>query len=476
MELKLKNGKKVEAYPLIPAQHLMLYLSQHHSTDAPVLNIVTGYYWQGEFDTELIKEALYEAMDRCDTMRLRFTKRRFNKVFQYLADKHEIEIIEEDLSHMSWDDAHEFLKNRSHSIIDMWDKPVNEIRIIHLENNYNGIYMKLHHLAFDGYSSKVFLADAISIYLNKKYGTAYPKPMRSYYDMVKKELEYSKSEQHKKDVEFWKGTIKNHSEPIYTDYVRPSRLLQQRIEKKKPNLRKAEVLDANPESRTIKFSLDAETSEKLMKMAAERGLSLPCVLMMGMRSALSSFNDNEKDISYKLMVNRRATLLDKKSGGVRMHFFSMRNIVEPEMTFAEAVRVIEKAQNEIFEHSNMGSMEAVLLRHLAMKAGTRYTYECITFSYHPHFPMPYYGEEMKKTSRGFWYNNDSSVQPLYLTVMHRSNDNGLDFNFEYRIVNSPLDELHHFYDKIHDTLIMGIENPDVKVSEILEKIKEDKVK
>ena len=90
--------------------------------------------------------------------------------------------------------------------------------------------------------------------------------------------------------------------------------------------------------------------------------------------------------------------------------------------------------------------------------------------------MPYYGEEMKKTSRGFWYNNDSSVQPLYLTVMHRSNDNGLDFNFEYRIVNSPLEELHHFYDKIHDTLLMGIENPDVKVSEILANIKEDKVK
>ncbi len=477
MEIKLKNGKKVKAYPLIPAQHLMYYLSKHHSTNAPVLNIVTGYYWQGDFDTELMKEALYEAMDRCDAIRLRFTKRHFNKVFQYLADEHEIKIIEEDLSAMPWDDAHEFLKERSHSIIDMFDRPVNEIRIIHLENGYNGIYMKLHHLAFDGYSSKVLLADAISIYLHKKYSAAYPKPMRSYFDMVEKELEYDDSEQHKRDVEYWKGTIKNESEPIYTDYVRPSRLKQQRIEKNNPNLRKAKVLDGdNPASRTLKFSLDAETSEKLMKMASERGLSLPCVLMMGMRSALSSFNDNEKDISYKIMVNRRATLLEKKAGGVRMHFYSMRNIVEPEMTFAEAVRVIEKAQNDIFEHSNISPMEAVLLRHLAMKTGTRYTYECITFSYHPHFPMPYYGEEMKESSRGFWYNNDASVQPLYLTVMHRSNDNGLDFNFEYRIVNNPGSELQHFYDKMLDTLLMGIENPDVKVSEILKKIKKDKVK
>ena len=475
MEIKLKNGNKVQAYPLIPAQHLMYYLSKHHSTDAPVLNIVTGYYWQGEFDTELMKEALYEAMDRCDAIRLRFAMGRFKKVYQYLAEKHEIQIIEEDLSAMKWDEAHEFLKERSHSIIDMFEKPVNEIRIIHLENGYNGIYMKLHHLAFDGYSSKLLLSDALSIYLHKKHGTAYPKPMRRYLDMVEKELEYKKSEQHKKDKEFWKGTIKNTSEPIYTDYVRPSRLLEQRIEKKKPDLRKAEVLDGdNPASRTFKFSLDAETSEKFMKMCAERGLSVPCALMMGMRTALSSFNSDEKDISYKVMVNRRATLLDKKAGGVRMHFYSMRNIVEPEMTFAEAVRVIEKAQNEVFEHSNISPMEAVILRHLAMKTGTRYTYECITFSYHPHFPMPYYGEEMKNSSRGFWYNNDASVQPLYLTVMHRSYDNGLDFNFEYRIVNNPGEELIHFNNKMIDTLLLGIENPDVKVSEILERIRKDR--
>ena len=475
MEIKLKNGNKVQVYPLIPAQHLMYYLSKHHSTDAPVLNIVTGYYWQGEFDTELMKEALYEAMDRCDAIRLRFAMGRFKKVYQYLAEKHEIQIIEEDLSAMKWDEAHEFLKERSHSIIDMFEKPVNEIRIIHLENGYNGIYMKLHHLAFDGYSSKLFLSDALSIYLHKKHGTAYPKPMRRYLDMVEKELEYKKSEQHKKDKEFWKGTIKNTSEPIYTDYVRPSRLLEQRIEKKKPDLRKAEVLDGdNPASRTFKFSLDAETSEKFMKMCAERGLSVPCALMMGMRTALSSFNSDEKDISYKVMVNRRATLLDKKAGGVRMHFYSMRNIVEPEMTFAEAVRVIEKAQNEVFEHSNISPMEAVILRHLAMKTGTRYTYECITFSYHPHFPMPYYGEEMKNSSRGFWYNNDASVQPLYLTVMHRSYDNGLDFNFEYRIVNNPGEELIHFNNKMIDTLLLGIENPDVKVSEILDRIRKDR--
>ena len=168
--VKLGNGKKVEAYPVTAAQHLMHYLSKSHSTDALVLNIVTGYYWQGEFDTELMKESVYEAMDRCECIRLRFAQTGFitKKVVQYLADKHEMEVIEEDLSHMSWDDAHEFIKQRSHTTIDMFNGPVNEIRIIHLENDYHGIYMKLHHLAFDGYSSKVFLADILSLHLSNR--------------------------------------------------------------------------------------------------------------------------------------------------------------------------------------------------------------------------------------------------------------------------------------------------------------------
>ncbi len=476
IKITLPNGKEVSAYPLSPAQQLMLYLSVNHASNTHVLNICTGYYWQGEFDSVLMKESLHEAIDRCDTMRLRFTKHPEYKILQYISDEPEIDIIEEDLTAMSWDEAHEFIKSRSHTVIDMYDKPLNEIRIIHLENNYHGLYMKLHHLAFDGFSSKVFLSDTLSIYLSKKYGTEYPKTMRSYFDMLAKELEYNESEQHLKDIKYWEGTILNETEPIYTDYVRPSRLLLQREEQNDPTLRKAVVLDGdNPESRTLKFELDAETSARLMSFAQEKNLSLPCILMMGMRSALSSFNSDEKDISYKVMINRRATLLEKKSGGARMHFFSMRNIVEPEMTFTEAVRVIEKSQRDVFEHSKINPLEAVIIRHRLMECPNTHTYECITFSYHPHFPMPYYGEDMKKSSRGFWYNNDVSVQPLYLTVMHRSYDNGIDFNFEYRLVNSPIDELHHFYDKLLDTLLLGLENPEIKVCEILDKIREDKV-
>lgn len=73
---------------------------------------------------------------------------------------------------------------------------------------------------------------------------------------------------------------------------------------------------------------------------------------------------------------------------MRMHFFSMRSIVKPEMTFLEALKVIEQAQNEVFEHSNLSSLEAIAVRHKAMGNETHDVYESMSFSYQPYMPVP----------------------------------------------------------------------------------------
>lgn len=47
LEYTLPDGRTVESYPLTPAQQLMLYLSIQYGNHVPVLNICTGYYFQG---------------------------------------------------------------------------------------------------------------------------------------------------------------------------------------------------------------------------------------------------------------------------------------------------------------------------------------------------------------------------------------------------------------------------------------------
>ena len=77
--------------------------------------------------------------------------------------------------------------------------------------------------------------------------------------------------------------------------------------------------------------MSAEDSEKIMKFCEENNLSNFSVISMGVRTALSCFNDNQEDVSFKMIINRRGTIAEKKSGGLRINFLPMRSIIKPEL-------------------------------------------------------------------------------------------------------------------------------------------------
>lgn len=472
---QLSDKTIVEAYPLTQAQRLMYFVFNSYGKNPAVLNIGTGCYWQGEFDGALLKEALYEAADRCESMKLRFSPDQQFGLVQYLADKHCITVEEFDHSNMTEDESFAILKEWTRQGIDFIEKPLNTIRIMHLPNGYNGFYTKFHHLAFDGYAAKMFIADTMAIYLHKKTGSAYPKPLRSYIEAMKQELAYLESEQRTADRAYWMNTFTSSTEPVFNDYLIDNRLKKERLESGDANRRYVLMHDGDhPESRTLHYDVSAEDSAKIRNMCRERGLSVPCVLMLGLRTALSIFNERQNDVSFKFMINRRGTLLEKKSGGNRWHFFTLRTIVPEEQTFAEAALNVETEQNEVFAHCSFDTLEMYHIKHMAMKMDKlEQTYDTMSFSYHAPLEIPFETPEIKATAKGVWYNNDYSAQNLYLTVKHRLSDDGFEFIFEYRINENPLEDLKVFYDKLIKVLLVGAENPDIKIGEILDILKLD---
>ncbi len=470
---KLPSGEIVDAYPITQAQSIMYYVYNSYGGNTPVLNIGTGYYWQGEIDIPLFRESLYEAMDRCDVFRLRFAPDRQFGLVQYLAEKHEIEVEEVDLSNMTYDEAFAEMKQWTYEMIDMFFKPLHTVRIIHLENNYHGMYIKFHHLGFDGYSAKVFLSDVMDIYVSKRTGSAYPKPMKPYIDAVKKELEYLSSPQREEDKQYFINLFSTEDEPIFNDYLLENRLYKQRAENNNPNQRFVKMYEGeHPESRSKYFEVDAETTDSIMSACEKNGLSIATVLMTALRTTLSAFNKNEEDVGHKFMVHRRGNLLEKKSGGIRMHFFTLRTKVDAGKTFREAVDIVGDAQNEIFRHSSFHTLEMYHIMHQVRGTGSLdQTYDPMSFSYQPYMEVAAESEEQRKSAIGVWYNNDVSAQNMYLTVKHRPNDKGFEFIFEYRLNEKPLKDIDVFYDKMMSVLKLGCADPEITIGEILEKIK-----
>ena len=63
--------------------------------------------------------------------------------------------------------------------------------------------------------------------------------------------------------------------------------------------------------------------------------------------------------------------------------------------------------------------------------------------------------------------NGSCPQAMYLTVMHRPEDNGLDFNFEHQIKAVSREELEYLYYYLCKIMFKGAENPDLTIGEII---------
>ena len=479
MSKTLPNGKTVETYPLTQAQRFMFFVYKQFGNNSPVLNIGSGYYWKDDFREDLLKEALEEAIARCDVMRLRFTLENVKgnmQVMQYLVDEPEVNVETVDLSGVPYEESYNTMKEWTKQLVPMFDCPLNTVRIMRLADGLNGMYLKFHHLAFDGYAAKAFIADTMAIYLAKKCGKPYPKPMRSYYDAMMEEFAYLDSDQRKADRAYWMQFFSNESEPIFNDYlIENNRLKKARLEN--PDQRYVSIYEGgHPESGTLIYELTKEESDEIMDLCAEKELSVPCVLMLGLRTVLSAFNENQPDVSFKFMINRRGSLLAKKSYGNRWHFYTLRTIVGPELSFRQAVEAVEDAQSAVFKHCNFDTLEMYQVKHMAMKAGAisgagTNTYDSMTFSYHAPQEVPMESEEIRATSVGVWYNNDFSAQNMYLTVKHRANDNGLEFIFEHQLCENAEEDLKILYPKMVKAIMMGVRNPEITMGEILEAIK-----
>ncbi len=475
----LANGKTVETYPLTQAQRFMFFVYKQFGNNSPVLNIGSGYYWKDDFRADLLKEALEEAIARCDVMRLRFTLENVNgnmQVMQYLVDDAETKVEEFDFSDMPYEESYEIMKGWTKQLIPMFDCPLNTVRLIRLADGMNGMYLKFHHLAFDGYAAKTFIADVMAIYLSKKCGRAYPKPMKSYYDAMMDEFKYLDSDQRKADRAYWMQFFSSESEPIFNDYLLEGNRLR-KARKENPEQRFVSLYEGDhPESRTLMYEVSKEDSDLIMDLCEKKGLSIPCVLMLGLRTALSAFNDNQEDVSFKFMINRRGSLLAKKSYGNRWHFYSLRTIIPADLTFEQAVAAVEDAQSAVFKHCNFDTLEMYQVKHIAMKAGAitntgTASYDSMTFSYHAPLDVPVENEEVKASTIGIWYNNDFSAQNMYLTVKHRANDNGFEFIFEYRTCENSAEDLKILYPKIIESIMLGVKNPQITMGEILDQIK-----
>ncbi len=462
--MKTRFGYKV--YPLTAAQRLHFF-SQKSCPKKQLLNIGTSVTIGTDVNFEELKKAIYEAYARCESMRLRFAEDKEGNCFQYVVKAEERDIEYVNFMGQTMEEAERVMKEWTEIPFETKDSPQNRVVMITTPDGFNGIYMLVNHMTMDAQSLICFIKDVIELYCHNMYeGVEAPKPMASYLEQLKKDLEYeagSKAQQ--RDREFFYKLIES-SEPLYNDIDGSERLNKLRKEKNNPNIRS--VVDGldNVTADIAVFHLEAEPTKRLMDFCREREVSMVCLLMMGLRTYFQKFNGSP-DVSIVTTVARRATVKEKKCGGSRIHCFPFRTIVDEDKTFMDGLNIIRDGQNQIFRHANFNPVEYYAHR------GEFYhnmgeTYEPMSLTYQPltlqEKGLTKIGDIPYKTK---WYSNGVAAQRLYLTVMHRPEDNGMDFSFEHQLGAFTYEKLEYFYYYICKILFKGIENPDLSVKDII---------
>lgn len=465
----MKTRKGYKTYPLTAAQKFHFYYMDR-CPKKEVMNVGTSLTIAYELDIEVLRQAIYQAYERCEGMRVRFAyDKKEQQWYQYVVEKEDREIEYVDFTGKTMEEAEEIMTGWTRVPFPREDSPMSRIVMIKTPDGNQGVYMLGDHMILDAQSLICFLKDVIELYCHMMFeGIEYPKEMRSYIEQIEKDLAYeagSKAQQ--KDREFFHKLIEQ-SEPIYNGIDGSAALEEER--KKNPKARAALFITPHVESALDIFHLEKEPTARLMDFCKEHHISLQCLLIMGIRTCFQKMNGND-DVSINVAYARRATLAEKKSGGTRIHSFPFRTIIPEDMTFLEGIYMIRDGQNEIFRHTNFDPVEYFAYRSKLYPVEPGRTYEPMSLTYQPltlkENGLNQLGDIQYKTK---WYPNGATTQAMYLTVMHRPEDNGLDFNFEHQIAAVSREKLEYFYYYMCKIMFKGIERPNLPIGDILKLI------
>lgn len=436
-----------------------------------MVNIGTSLTIEVELDWEELKRAIYKAYERCESMRLRFAEDKEGNCYQYVVDKEERDIEFVNFSKNTMEQAEAVMQKWTEVPFKRQDSPMNRIVMIQMPDGYCGVYLLVDHMTMDAQSIICFLKDVIELYSSAKYeGVPYPKEMASYIAQLEKDLTYEAGCKAKdKDIEFFHQLIES-SEPIYNGIDGIRKLKEERKKAGNPNLRAAVNVSDSVDSALDIFHLEENPTRRLMEFCEKYHVSLACLLIMGLRTYFQKMNGND-DVSINTAIARRATLMEKKSGGTRIHSFPLRTIISEDKTFLEGIYMVRDQQNEIFRHANYDPVAYFAYRNQVYKTENGRTYEPMSLTYQPltlkEKGLDKLGDIRYKTK---WYPNGATTQAMYLTVMHRPEDNGLDFNFEHQIKAVSREKLEYMYYYLCKIMFKGIENPGLPIGDIIKLI------
>ena len=451
-------------YNLIPSQQTM-YLMFKYTFSKQIVQIPTSFSIDKDIDLELLTKALNIEFERNDSLRLRFTKVD-KEIKQYFLPS--LRMSKVPCKYFRTLEEQEEFFNKDAKTPVRFDKGVT-FRIYFYKNAQggNGIYFNVSHMIMDALGSVIFYADLISVYRALKEGKELPKPMASYEEYIKEELQrQTNTKRMEKHEKFYREYFAKGGEPFYAGIHGPAFLEKQRIKKKNPNLRVPAAY--NPlldKCDLVTRHIEPEDAKKIYAFCKERLIAPESLFMLGLRTHCSAINYRTDDVFMMTTCSKRATLKEKNMSGCIVQPIQVRTIIPETATFEEGLNEYTRVRTDLYRHSEYPYITARDMSRDMYNYSIIQGPACMMFSW---IPIPVDSVSGDYTYDFKTYDLGRYFTPLYAICSPDPKDKGINLNYMYRIKLSTEADLDALHNNAMKVILKGIENPQITMKELLD--------
>lgn len=460
------NSVNKPVYPLIPPQEMIQFMLKYSFFHKQVTQIPDSIIVSQKIDFDVMTEAFNIEIERNDCLRLVFFKQNGN-IMQYFRDPYRIGNVP--LYNFKSDEEREkVLTADAQKPIKMLKGEIFRLKYFTTYDGRYGVYINIHHLVMDNAAVFAFFNDLFAVYDHLKNGKPMPKPLGSYEDRIKRELAYVEDKSNlEKEKEAYTEYITRNGEPVYLGVEGPKLLEAERKKKKDPSINAPSLFDPiHDKAELTKTTFSPELSEKFFAFCENNNVSPECLVQLALRMHLSKINNGHLDTYFICLCTRRRTLIEKRSGGTVTAPLPWRVHLEEDDTFMSALDKMADAQVWAFRHMDYPYLEYRDLQRELFNYSAAAGSSTMMFSWMPINEKSINGWEYEYVG----YCLGRYIMVLYTFAMKDAHSGCLKISCLHRTKFVSVEDIKALQNGTKKALEIGLENPNISVKELLEKM------
>ncbi len=460
------NSVNKPVYPLIPPQEMIQFMLKYSFFHKQVTQIPDSIIVSQKIDFDVMTEAFNIEIERNDCLRLVFFKQN-GKIMQYFRDPYRIGSVPV-YNFKSDEEREKVLTADAQKPIKMLKGEIFRLNYFTTYDGRYGVYINIHHLVMDNAAVFAFFNDLFAVYDHLKNGKPMPKPLGSYEDRIKRELAYVEDKSNlEKEKAAYTEYITRNGEPLYLGVEGPKLLEAERKKKKDPSINAPSLFDPiHDKAELTKTTFSPELSEKFFAFCENNNVSPECLVQLALRMHLSKINNGHLDTYFICLCTRRRTLVEKRSGGTVTAPLPWRVHLEEDDTFMSALDKMADAQVWAFRHMDYPYLEYRDLQRELFNYSAAAGSSTMMFSWMPINEKSINGWEYEYVGYGL----GRYIMVLYTFAMKDAHTGCLKISCLHRTKFVSVEDIKALQNGTKRALEIGLENPDISVKELLEKM------